>query len=92
MNPMQFNNKKNLCGKQIYLVRTGQYDKKYKKITQDELAARLQVIGLDIDRTAISKIESGNRSLTDEEVLLFAKVLNVPVAVLYDISINKDKI
>lgn len=91
MNAKQSNNKKNICGRQIHLIRTGQYDKKHKKITQDILATRLQIVGLDIDRTAISRIESGNRSLTDDEVLFFAKVLNVPIEILYDISTDNDK-
>ena len=91
MNAKQSNNKKNICGRQIHLIRTGQYDKKHKKKTQDILATRLQIVGLNIDRTAISRIESGNRSLTDDEVLFFAKVLNVPIEILYDISTDNDK-
>lgn len=46
---------------------------------------------LDIDRTEISKIESGIRSLTDNEVLFFAKVLEVPIEILYDISTDNYK-
>lgn len=92
MNTIQSNNKKNICGKQIYLIRTGQYDNEHKKITQDILAARLQIIGLDIDRTAISRIESGSRSLTDDEVLFFAKVLNVPVEILYGLGANDENL
>lgn len=76
--------KNNICGRQIYLIRTGQYDKKHKKITQDLLATRLQIAGLDIDRTAISKIESGRRSLKDIEVIFFAKVLKIPINVLFE--------
>lgn len=87
MNAKQSNNK-NICGKQIHLIRTGQYDKKHKKITQDILAARLQIVGLDIDRTAISRIESGGRFLKDSEVLLFAEALKVPIEVLYDSTDN----
>lgn len=87
MNAKQSNNK-NICGKQIHLIRTGQYDKKYKKITQDILAARLQIVGLDIDRTAISRIESGGRFLKDSEVLLFAEALKVPIEVLHDSTDN----
>lgn len=90
MNAKQSNNKKNICGKQIHLIRTGQYDKKHKKITQDILAARLQIVGLDIDRTAISRIESGGRFLKDSEVVLFAEALKVPVEALYN-NIDYDK-
>ena len=85
------NNKNNICGRQIHLIRTGKYDKQHEKISQDLLAARLQVAGLDIDRTAISRIETGKRMLKDTEVITFAKVLNVPLAVLYDINTDNYK-
>ena len=90
MNAKQSNNK-NICGKQIHLIRTGQYDKKYEKITQDILAARLQIVGLDIDRTAISRIESGSRFLKDSEVLLFAEALKVPVEILFNMISDSAK-
>ena len=88
MKANQSNNKNNICGRQIHLIRTGKYDKQHVKISQDLLAARLQVAGLDIDRTAISRIESGGRFLKDSEVLLFAEALKVPIEVLYDSTDN----
>ncbi len=39
-----------------------------RKITQEQLAAKLQSLGVDLDRTAISRIESGSRSVTDIEI------------------------
>lgn len=89
MQQEQSKSKNNICGKQIHLIRTGKYDKKHEKITQDSLAARLQITGLDIDRTAISRIESGKRQLKDLEVYVFAKVLKVPIEVLYDVDLDK---
>jgi len=80
----QSKNNKNICGKQIHLIRTGQFDKKHQAITQDTLAARLQTAGLDIDRTAISRIESGKRQLKDLEAYIFAKVLKVSIEALFD--------
>ena len=50
------------------------------KITQDDLCARLQVLGLQIERPAISKIETGYREVTDIEVAALAKALDVSVA------------
>ncbi|MBR3919657.1 MAG: helix-turn-helix transcriptional regulator [Clostridia bacterium] len=88
MKANQSNNKNNICGRQIHLIRTGKYDKQHEKISQDLLAARLQIVGLDIDRTAISRIESGGRFLKDSEVLLFAEALKVPIEVLYDSTDN----
>ena len=54
------------------------------------LAARLQVLGLDIDRTAISKIETGDRVLRDFEIILFAEALKVPIEIICDISAVDD--
>lgn len=49
------------------------------KVTQEALAARLAVMGLKIDRVAISKIETGSRSVTDFELVAIAKALGVPL-------------
>jgi DNA-binding XRE family transcriptional regulator len=46
-------------------------------MTQDLLAARLQLEGLDITRSAIAKIEVGQRHLYPDEILLIKKILNV---------------
>ena len=36
-----------------------------------------QLLGLDLDKNAIQRIESGKRFVTDIELRYFAKVLNV---------------
>jgi transcriptional regulator with XRE-family HTH domain len=51
-----------------------------KKITQADLAARLQLAGWEIDRVGIAKIEGGLRQVTDIEVKKLAKVLDVSAA------------
>lgn len=84
MSPQLCYRENNICGKQIYRIRAGLYDSRHKKISQETLAARLQVSGLDMDRTIISKIESGARALKDFEIITFAQVLNVPVQVLFE--------
>lgn len=48
-----------------------------KKMTQDELAAKLQVNGCDITRSAVAKIEVGQRHLYPDEIILIKKILNV---------------
>jgi transcriptional regulator with XRE-family HTH domain len=48
-------------------------------ITQTDLAARLQVLGMVIDQSGLSKIESGQRPVSDIEVVALAKALKVSV-------------
>lgn len=47
------------------------------KVSQRKLADMLQMEGLDLDKNAIQKIESGERFVTDIEIRIFAKVLQV---------------
>jgi transcriptional regulator with XRE-family HTH domain len=60
----------NLCGKNIAVLR------KELKISQRELADRLQIVGLDIDKNAIQRIECGKRFVTDIELKAFSQVFN----------------
>lgn len=48
-----------------------------RKLTQEELAAKLQVNGCDITRSAVAKIEVGQRHLYPDEIILIKKILNV---------------
>ena len=59
----------NICGKNISAFR------KELHISQRELADRLQIAGLDIDKNAIQRIECGKRFVTDIELIFLAKVL-----------------
>ena len=61
----------NICGKNIYALRTN------LKISQRELADRMQLSGIDIDKNAIQRIECGKRFVTDIEILAFSKLFNV---------------
>ncbi len=47
------------------------------KISQRELADKMQLIGIDIDKNAIQRIECGKRFVTDIEIVSFAKVFQV---------------
>lgn len=56
--------------------------KKYRKdlgISQRELADRLQLINLDVDKNAIQRIEAGKRFVTDIELVAMSKVLKVSI-------------
>ncbi len=47
------------------------------KLTQEELAAQLQVRGCDITRSAVAKIEVGQRHLYPDEIILIKEILKV---------------
>ena len=46
-------------------------------ITQEALAAKLQVNGCDITRSAVAKIEVGQRHLYPDEIVLIKEILKV---------------
>ncbi|MBE6603296.1 MAG: helix-turn-helix transcriptional regulator [Ruminococcaceae bacterium] len=45
-------------------------------LTQEIMAARLQIAGCDITRSAVAKIESGQRHLYADELILIKNILN----------------
>lgn len=45
-------------------------------MTQDTLAAKLQLSGCDITRSAVAKIEVGQRHLYPDEIILIKTILN----------------
>lgn len=68
-----YEGKKNLCGNRIKEAR------RTKKMSQSELAAKMQVEGIILERDSISRIEIGTRFVTDYELMIFAKILKVNV-------------
>ena len=67
----------NITGKNIKKIR------KEKKITQEDLCARMQVMGYQISRSDISKLENGKRFISDFEVVGFAQALKVEILELF---------
>ena len=68
-------------GRNIVGSRVSQARKAVKPpITQADLVARLQLLGVMIDQSTLSKIESEQRPVTDIEVVAIAKALKVSVA------------
>lgn len=63
----------NASGENVRRIREG------KKLSQEQLAAWLQLEGLSINQKAISRIETGERVVADYELLYLAKVLRVRV-------------
>ncbi|KTB49327.1 Helix-turn-helix domain protein [Dehalogenimonas alkenigignens] len=53
-------------------------------VTQEDLVARLQTQGLNIDQAMISRIESGQRPVSDFEVVAFSKALKVKTSWLLE--------
>ncbi|MGN0661420.1 MAG: helix-turn-helix domain-containing protein [Oscillospiraceae bacterium] len=68
-----FNGRKNLCGDRVREARLKQ------RLSQSDLAAKLQLNGVIIERDSLSRIESGTRFVTDYELKVFSKVLNVDI-------------
>lgn len=56
------------------------------KITQEQLSAKLQVNGCDITRSALAKIEVGQRHLYPDEIILIKKLLNVSYDDIFEIN------
>lgn len=54
------------------------------KLTQEMLSARLQIEGCDITRSALAKIEVGQRHLYPDEIILLKKILKVSFEEIFD--------
>jgi len=52
-------------------------------VSQDDLAGRLAVQGVSLDRSAVSRIENQSRYAMDYEAAAIARALKVSVAWLY---------
>ncbi len=64
----------NLCGKKLAEIRKSQ------KLSQRKLAAKMQLLGYDVDHYFIRRVENGERFLTDIDIVIFSQALKVPVS------------
>ena len=78
------NGKNNICGDNIARFR------KKIRLSQRELADKLQLIGLDVDKNAIQRMESGQRFITDIEISYLIQALGVTLCDLFDNSTPSD--
>lgn len=65
---------------QQYSERMGRHLAKLRQdkgLTQEQLAARLQVQGCDLTRSALAKIEVGQRHLYPDEIKALSVVLSI---------------
>ena len=75
-----YDGKKNISGDRIRQARVVQ------RMRQEDLAAKLQIAGVNMERDSISRIEIGTRFVSDFELKVFAKVLGVSVLWLLDLE------
>jgi len=55
-----------------------------KKLTQEQLVAKINLLGWSISRSSLAKIESKNRKVTDIEVIYLATALNIEIVKLFE--------
>ena len=67
------NGRNNICGTKIAELRKSTVPKMSQRI----LADKMQLLGVDVDKHAIQRIETGQRFVTDIELIALKKVFNV---------------
>ena len=72
--------KNNICGSKIRALRKAMPE----RTSQRALSEKMQLVGLDLDKNAIQRIESGERFVTDIELKALANALNVSYSDLLD--------
>lgn len=75
-----YDGKKNICGLRLRQARLE------KNLRQEDLAAQVQLRGVNVERDSISRIEIGTRFVADFELKVFAEVLDVSVAWLLGLN------
>lgn len=63
----------NICGQNIYKLRI----QGTKKLSQRMIAEKMQLHGIDVDKNAIQRMESGQRFITDIELRALCKIFSV---------------
>lgn len=63
----------NICGKHIRRMRKAMRP----KCSQKGFADRLQLLGLDVDKNAVQRMECGKRTVSDIELKVIAQALGV---------------
>lgn len=57
-----------------------------KGLTQEKVAARLQLAGCDITRSSVAKIEVGQRHIYPDELVLLKDILNISYDELFSVQ------
>lgn len=74
--------KNNICGEKLATLRK----QALPKMSQRAFADKLQLLGIDLDKNAIQRIECGKRFVTDIELKAFAQILGITTDELLDES------
>ena len=64
---------RNLCGKKVAMLRKSLVP----KVSQRQLAEMIQLGGVDVDKTAVKRIENGERYVTDIEIKILCAIFGV---------------
>ena len=72
--------RRNLCGKKVALLR----QRMVPKVSQRAFADMLQLAGLDLDKNAVQRMESGQRFVTDIELKILCTFFQVDPNTLLD--------
>jgi len=75
-----FNGNKNICGARVKEAR------RKLNLSQADLAAKLQIEGVNIERDSVSRIEIGTRFVADYELLVLCRILKVTPSYLLGIE------
>ena len=75
-----FNGKKNCCGARVREAR------QRLRLSQTDLAARLQIAGVILERDSVSRLESGARFVADYEIVALSQILGVSATWLLGIE------
>ena len=75
-----YHGKKNVSGDRIREARLK------RRLTQEDLAAKLQIEGVSMERDSISRVEIGTRFVTDYELMVLSKVLGVSLQWLVEME------
>ena len=80
MKTIRFENKKNIVSARV------RKERERMGLSQVQLAASLQSMGVSIDQQGISRIERNDRIVTDYELFCLAKVFRITTDALFDIK------
>ena len=68
----------NLCGQRLAQIRKAQ------KLSQRQLASKMQLLGYDVDNFFIRRVENGERFVTDIDLKIFCEAFGIKLSDILD--------